>query len=497
MLSVRQVRRDANTRVLHSQAVTSPEDQATLEAEPDGYVDFLFISSDYTDLNLYASDVQAISDFLLAIPPDSTRSDKIRITRLDNTEDLGCYYSDQWIICDGEKVLSVASGTNYDDIVVVHNSNVYGGSSGSTDAITYRDVSADARQVAVHELGHAFGELGDEYDYGTPSDFPPEGIPNCDVSGCPKWSGMAGTVCHRICGFTNRYRPADYCLMRTLWDSGGPRFDPVCRTQLNDRINWYVSSAIACSSNYDIRINNKAHSYPETTDQVKQRKVSIYSYVEGADKIRILNQPDLDITCANTDMSTAVWRNYSAIIPWVSGDWWLTAGSSGWRKVCVQFKNTNTNKTRKCGDIVYFNKPTPTPTPVGNPTRTPTPIRTPTKTPTPVRTPTRTPTPQPGNTSPVIQTSFLSDATLNVQYQNFIYGWDADANETLTMTITGLPPGIVKTNCNLYYNFGGYPSYLECYIEGKPTQRGTFNVVATISDGRGGSGTKTLPLTVN
>ncbi|OGG01933.1 hypothetical protein A2Z33_01705 [Candidatus Gottesmanbacteria bacterium RBG_16_52_11] len=499
MLSVKEVTANVNTKTVHDQSGSAGDNVKGTTTEGDGYVDVLFMSSAYTDFNLFTSDVTAMSNFLFTVAPYSERSNKFRLTQLNNSENLGCYYSGNCIICDGEKVLQIAAQTNYDYITVVHNNNTYGGCAGSIVATVYRNVYQWAKHVMVHELSHTFGQLRDEYNFGYESPIPPTG-PNCDVAGCPKWAGVPGTVCHQICGYTNHYRSSDYCLMYTLQAPGGYRYDPVCYAYVNSRIDAFSNSGptptptgvpISCRSNIDIRINNQANSYPATTDQTASTTVNIYSYVTGANRVRFKNQPDVNVLCANTDMSTEPWLTYSGATPWIKYNWGLVSGNTGWRKVCVQFRNTQTLKSKKCGDLIYYNQVYPTPT--GRKTPTPS-VR---RTPTPIRTPTRTPTPQPGNTNPVIQTRFLSDATLNQQYTNFIYGWDGNANETLTMTITGLPPGIVRTTCNLRHNFGGYPSYLECYIEGKPTQRGTFNVVATIYDGRGGSGTKTLPLIVN
>ena len=59
----------------------------------------------------------------------------------------------------------------YDIVLVIVNDSKYGGSGGSY-AVT--STNASAAQIAIHEIGHSFGGLGDEYDYpgSSPSETP-------------------------------------------------------------------------------------------------------------------------------------------------------------------------------------------------------------------------------------------------------------------------------------------------------------------------------------
>jgi len=51
----------------------------------------------------------------------------------------------------------------YDMIVLLFNDPVYGGSGGS---ISISSIHESAPEIVVHEVGHSFGRLADEYDYG-------------------------------------------------------------------------------------------------------------------------------------------------------------------------------------------------------------------------------------------------------------------------------------------------------------------------------------------
>ena len=59
----------------------------------------------------------------------------------------------------------------YDIVLVVVNDSKYGGSGGS---IAVTSTNSQAPEIAIHEIGHSFGGLGDEYDYAgsTPTETP-------------------------------------------------------------------------------------------------------------------------------------------------------------------------------------------------------------------------------------------------------------------------------------------------------------------------------------
>jgi len=133
---------------------------------------------------------------------------------------------------------------NWDQIVMVVNSQVYGGSGGSI-AVNSANVFGPA--ISVHEVGHSFAGLADEYDFpGTTytGARPPE--PNVDtVATAPKWSiwidpltpmptpdlsqysDKVGVFLGAKYNQFGIYRPWRSCTMRDL-NAG---FCPVCREQ--------------------------------------------------------------------------------------------------------------------------------------------------------------------------------------------------------------------------------------------------------------------------
>lgn len=128
-----------------------------------------------------------------------------------------------------------------------------------------------------------------------------------------------------------------------------------------------------------------------------------------------------------------------------------------------------------------------TQTPTSTPTPQP-PIPTPTSTPTPTPTPSPTPTPGP-NYTPVLTTSSLPIGRKGKAYTASVKGYDKNKSDTLTMTMTGLAPGLSQSACTTSIASGR--KNITCTIKGKPTVVGTYYVNVTLSDNRGGIAIKT------
>jgi IgA Peptidase M64 len=141
------------------------------------------------------------------------------------------------------------SGANFtaEMLFVTVNSDIYGGSGGKYSV--YAGGNADAREIALHEMGHSFSHLADEYGGGSPPDCrsafgglgvgkePAEVNVTQDSSG-GKWSRWAGYnqpgigvigayEGARYCD-TGLYRPSNNSKMRAL---GNP-FDAISREKI-------------------------------------------------------------------------------------------------------------------------------------------------------------------------------------------------------------------------------------------------------------------------
>jgi len=132
----------------------------------------------------------------------------------------------------------------WDVLLVLTNSTKYGGSGGS---IAVSSVHSAASEIVLHELGHSFAGLADEYETPYPGYPPGDGEPNVDYDNSgpalkwlpwveagtplptPETSPWTGNYVGAFEGARYQssgiYRPWYNCLMRSL----GPDLDPVCR----------------------------------------------------------------------------------------------------------------------------------------------------------------------------------------------------------------------------------------------------------------------------
>lgn len=154
-------------------------------------------------------------------------------------------------------------GIPYDHIVVLANTDTYGGGGIYNDYTITNTGNPNFEPVVVHEIGHSFGGLGDEYFYEQdvmndtyPLDVEPW-EPNITtlVDFASKWEGMMkpGTPVptptdradefavglYEGGGYSTHgvYRPADYCRMRI---NDIDHFCPVCVAALRSLIIFYT-----------------------------------------------------------------------------------------------------------------------------------------------------------------------------------------------------------------------------------------------------------------
>lgn len=175
------------------------------------------------------------------------------------------FYSDRYLTTPRVKsVHDALDGVPYEHIIILANTDEYGGG-GIYNSYTLTAARHEMMPpVVVHEFGHSFGGLGDEYFYEGdvmedtyPTDIEPW-EPNITtlVDFDSKWRRLlpdgtpVPTPAERAAEFPTGvfegggysakgvYRPADRCRMRdNLW----PVFCPACQDWLERLINFYIS----------------------------------------------------------------------------------------------------------------------------------------------------------------------------------------------------------------------------------------------------------------
>lgn len=162
------------------------------------------------------------------------------------------FYSDRYLTTLHLKQLhNLLAGTPYEHIIILVNTEHYGGGGIYNSYNLCYTGGKDFLPVVVHEFGHSFGGLGDEYFYGDDDPmyfadtepWEPNLTTKCDFSG--KWENLVkegkaglieggGYLTHGVWrGFKN-------CRMRTNEE---PEFCLVCRQALCHLINFYTQSS--------------------------------------------------------------------------------------------------------------------------------------------------------------------------------------------------------------------------------------------------------------
>jgi len=159
-------------------------------------INIVFVGDGYLSSQLpqYAIDVQSGVDRLFSYEPFKTYKNFFAIYRVDVVSNVSGVSNDptegisrntplgMYFWCGGTERALCVSSTNTvrqyannapfppDQVLAVANSSKYGGVGyPSSDVGTYAGSNFSAPEVAVHEFGHSFADLADEYEYGGPT----------------------------------------------------------------------------------------------------------------------------------------------------------------------------------------------------------------------------------------------------------------------------------------------------------------------------------------
>ena len=154
--------------------------------DPVNKIDITFISEGYTDkeMNKFLSDAERIGNYILSVKPFSDFSDRfnfyaIKAPSLESGIDIpgdrkyvNTNLSSSFYTFDTERYLTtfdswsisnIAANVPYDAVVILVNSTKYGGGGFYN---WYAETTVDhpfSNIVAIHEFGHSFAGLADEY----------------------------------------------------------------------------------------------------------------------------------------------------------------------------------------------------------------------------------------------------------------------------------------------------------------------------------------------
>jgi len=175
--------------------------EASLTGDPHDRVDFVFLAEGYVaaDRDKFKSDVDRMTAALFTIEPYKSLRDRFNVRAVfrpsaDRGMDeprqrsfrktvLGASFNafdlDRYMLIEDDHLMhDLAAQVPYDVIAVLVNSSRYGGGSIGLDYCVSTVDHARSPEVFVHELGHSFAYLADEYYESEVSynDFYPKGI---------------------------------------------------------------------------------------------------------------------------------------------------------------------------------------------------------------------------------------------------------------------------------------------------------------------------------
>jgi IgA Peptidase M64. len=249
-------------------------------------VDLLFVAEGYTagQMAKFRADAQRFTDYMFTFEPYSHRKDDFNIWLLESTSEndgVDIPQDDKWVgtVCESnfytfyidryltisnhKKIASAVSGAPFDALFIIANESKYGGGGIYNSYALGTSDNKRSNEVFIHEFGHSFAGLGDEY-YDSEvayEDYYPAGIepwePNITtlVNFDAKWAEMvdegvpvptpaseeyAGVVgVYEGAGYMTYgcYRPFIQCRML---NNTAPGFCPVCQRAIEQMIDFYI-----------------------------------------------------------------------------------------------------------------------------------------------------------------------------------------------------------------------------------------------------------------
>lgn len=160
------------------------------------------------------------------------------------------FYMDRYLTTSRDHRLNdILSGVPFEHIIILVNTPVYGSGGIFNQWMTVSSDHATFKQVMVHEFGHSYAGLGDEYEYGDqveppyPADTEPW-EPNITTMKDfdSKWKDMMGkdgVGLFEGAGYMTKgcYRPVEKCRMKV---NNVKDFCPVCTRAINRITDFYT-----------------------------------------------------------------------------------------------------------------------------------------------------------------------------------------------------------------------------------------------------------------
>ncbi|MFH2028155.1 MAG: hypothetical protein ABIJ08_03385 [Nanoarchaeota archaeon] len=192
--------------------------------DPDEKMDVVFLGYGYGKNASFVYDVNKyINDVFFKMDAMAENRNKFNFYRIDGA-DLDCWIVQglNYIKCDQYRTNIWAANCPHDEIIVLYDRgpvlDLVNPVRSSAVSNLAKINTADNPFVLMHEFGHTFADLADEYvdNYYQSYDFNEEDYPNCDITPCEEWNGVSGTGCYNGCSLNAYFRPTETSIMREL-----------------------------------------------------------------------------------------------------------------------------------------------------------------------------------------------------------------------------------------------------------------------------------------
>lgn len=190
----------------------SPADKSqckTIIENPSASVNLVFFASE--------NKAKEYSDYLLSNYPLNKYKDSFSVYYQDIYQPECEYYKDIALLCYNRELIKQASACPNDYIFVIKDELEKLRSSSYLNLISIN--ANNPKSVILHEFGHAFANLAEEY---TPADLPRKSM-NC-VKNCEDFKGI-NEGCFQGCSESTYYRSIEQGLMRTLYAKSLGKFN--------------------------------------------------------------------------------------------------------------------------------------------------------------------------------------------------------------------------------------------------------------------------------
>jgi len=212
-------------------------------SHPNNSIDIVFLPFGYNKFDDFRQDVNKNIKTFLEVEPFNSSKEKINFYRIDKLDQLDCKI-DQWVKCDEFEVKKLASYCPNDYIIILADRSKIKDLINPVRSSAVSNIekinTADNKLVIIHEFGHLFGDLADEYvdeKYYSNIGFDPDDYPNCDLPPeCKEWKGTNDTGCFEGCSLNSYSRPTKNSIMRSL---NTEKFGPLNEKILIDKLDVY------------------------------------------------------------------------------------------------------------------------------------------------------------------------------------------------------------------------------------------------------------------